>query len=1036
MKKTRKNEKLKKIPKGILLVLLFFISVGTLFSQTKDVQGVVLEASTKEPLIGVSVYVKENTSKATITDFDGNFTLKGVNPNSTIVISYVGFQKQEILFKNQARLDVLLEEESTLLNEVQVVAYGAQKKVSITGALSSMTGEELLKAPTGSITNALSGKLPGVSSVQYSGEPGADAAELYVRGLATYTGDTSPLIQVDGVERDFSQIDPNEIENITILKDASATAVFGVRGANGVILITTKRGSEGRAKISVSTSVGAVVPSRLLEFANSYQYASYYNEAQRNDGVVDSELKFRPEVLQALKDGSNPIVYPDMDWMDYLLKSNSIQSQHNVNISGGVDKLRYFVSVGMFTQSGLFKTFEAGHNFNFDYKRYNYRANLDFDVTSTTTLSMNIGGRVEDKNTPISREDNNQLFRHIYWATPFAGAGIVDGKWIQTNPDYIANPGDDGLVPYYGRGYQARSNNVLNVDLMLKQNLDMLTKGLSFGIKGSYNSTFSQTKSRTSSIAYYNPVLHADGSGNFDLRKNGDDGQLSYGEWYGKARDWYFETSFNYNRTFGGHTVGGLVLYNQSKEYYPSQYKDLPRGYVGLVARATYDYQNRYMAEFNFGYNGSENFHPDRRFGSFPAGSVGWVLTEETFMKDIKEYFSFIKLRASWGKVGNDKIGSDRFAYIDPTYVLGGSGYNFGTNVSSKQPGAYEGALTNPLLTWETAFKQNYGLDLYTLSDRLKLTFDFFTEKRKDILDNAKTIPSIIGIGSLPKLNLGRMENRGYEITLGWTDKLQSGLRYWVQGNMSFSRNKITEMDEVRQNEEYLYRTGRPAGRTLMKKFWGFYDETSNERYKAEFGQDIAEHPGGNLKPGDVVFVDLNKDGVIDDDDKMFQGYSNVPEGVAGLTMGLEWNGFDFNMQWTGAWNTSRILSDVLADPLGDTNMKSLLLYFYEDRWTEDNPSAAKWPRPSISDKKKNFSTSDLVLRDASYLRLKSIELGYTIPTAISKKVGMASVRVYMNGYNLLTFDKLKITDPESRTSDRPNYPLTKVFNLGLKIGF
>ena len=372
-----------------------------------------------------------------------------------------------------------MEEDSQMLGEVEVVAYGAQKKVSITGAISSMKGDDLLKTPAGSISNILSGQVTGISSVQYSGEPGADAADIYVRGVATWQ-DASPLIQVDGVERDMSQIDPNEIESITVLKDASATAVFGVRGANGVILITTKRGAEGKAKISFTTSAGVNVRTKELDFANSYQYADYYNMMKINDG---EQPTFTDEQLVAFRDHTDPIMYPDINWIDYCMNKASFQSQHNVNISGGTNNMRYFVSTGLFTQGGMFKKLGADNNANFDYKRYNYRANLDFDVTKSTTLSVNIGGRVDTKRTPESGEDQNQLFRKLYWAVPFAGAGIVDGKRIVTNQEYISLNMVDGLESYYGKGFRNTTTNTLNLDMILDQKLDFVTKGLSLKLK-------------------------------------------------------------------------------------------------------------------------------------------------------------------------------------------------------------------------------------------------------------------------------------------------------------------------------------------------------------------------------------------------------------------------------------------------------------------------------------------------------------------------------------------------------------------------
>ena len=646
-----------------------------LIHQQQTIKGIVVDAS-GEPVIGANVVV-EGTTMGTITDFEGTFSIS-VPKNGKIKISFIGYKDQVLTPQSGKNLRVVLEDDSQMLGEVQVVAYGAQKKVSITGAISSMKGEDLLKTPAASMSNVLSGQITGISSVQYSGEPGADEADLYVRGIATWNN-AKPLIQVDGVEREFSQIDPNEVESITVLKDASATAVFGVRGANGVILITTKRGAEGKAKISFSTSAGVNLRTKQLEFANSYQYASYYNDLQVNDGGVPT---FTEEQLIKFRDHTDPILYPDINWIDYCMNKAAFQSQHNVNISGGTDRMRYFVSAGMFTQDGMFKQLAASDNFNFNYKRYNYRANLDFDATKTTLISVNIGGRIETKRTPESGEDQNQLFRKLYWAVPFAGAGIVDGKRVVSNADYLPFTGSDGLNSYYGKGFRSTTTNVLNVDLVLDQKLDFITKGLSFKLKGSYNTSYWTQKIASSSMAVYTPVLHDDGS--IGYRKSGSDSQLSYsrnsnGE--GKSRDWYMEAALNYSRKFGDHNVTGLVLYNQSKRYYPGgTYDDIPSAYVGFVGRATYDYKTRYMAEFNVGYNGSENFAPGKRYGLFPAGSIGWIVSEESFFKPLKKVINYFKVRASVGMVGNDNNGNNRFLYLPDAYILNDDGYFFGTS--------------------------------------------------------------------------------------------------------------------------------------------------------------------------------------------------------------------------------------------------------------------------------------------------------------------------------------------------------------------
>lgn len=1002
--------------------------------QNSKVKGTVKDAH-GEPVIGANVTVV-GTSSGSITDMDGNFSVDAA-PGAKIKVSFIGYKDQIVTVRKGISLNIVLEEDALSLGEVEVVAYGVQKKVSITGAISSMKGDDLLKTPAGSISNILSGQVTGISSVQYSGEPGADAADIYVRGIATWQ-DASPLIQVDGVERDMSQIDPNEIESVTILKDASATAVFGVRGANGVILITTKRGAQGKAKVSFSTSVGVNLRTKELEFANSYQYASYYNMMKVGDG---GNPVFTDDQLTTFRDQTNPLLYPDINWIDYCMNKAAFQSQHNVNISGGTDNMRYFVSAGMFTQGGMFKQFNAGEDFDFDYKRYNYRANLDFDVTKTTLLSVNIGGRIEVKRTPESGEDQNQLFRKLYWAVPFAGAGIVDGNRVVSNSTYLPFTGADGLNSYYGKGFRTLTTNVLNLDLILDQKLDFITKGLSVKLKGSYNSEYATTKKATSSIAYYVPVT--DDKGAVTFRKEGSDSQLSYSDGdFGKARDWYMELALSYNRKFGDHNVSGLVLYNQSKKYYPGgTYSYIPSGYVGLVGRVTYDWKTRYMAEFNAGYNGSENFAPGNRYGFFPAGSVGWVVSEEPFFAPLKKTLNYLKVRASVGMVGNDKMGSTRFLYLPGSYGYGSGsnqnthGYYFGQNVNAIKPGAYEATSSNPDATWETSVKQNYGIDLTILNERLSISADYFVENRKDILVEPDYLPSILGM-TLPVVNVGKAKNEGVELQLKWNDNLNKEFRYWANFNLSYATNKIVYMNEVAQDEPWMYKTGRRIGSRSMYKFWGFYDETADIRHQEEFGRAIADH-GITLSPGDAVYVDLNGDGKINGNDYTRNiGFTDVPEYTAGLNVGFSWKNFDFSMQWTGAWNVDRMLSE-FRQPLGDTQQKGLLLYQYENTWrSSEDTFTAKFPRITESHSKNNYAGSDLYLINASYLRLKNVEIGYNFDFPFMKKLKLSNCRLYVNGYNLLTFTGYDWGDPENRQSDRPNYPLTRVFNIGLKLGF
>lgn len=1018
----------------LIVGLLCICSTAATFAQTATVSGVVKD-DTGEPVIGAGVLVK-GTTLGTITDIDGHFSFRADDLNGVLVVSFVGMETQEIPMKGKGTFDIVLKSSNTLLEEVQVVAYGAQKKVTLTGSISSVNTDELLKVPTASIGNMLSGVLSGVSSIQSSGQPGGDDPDVFIRGISTLnTMNAKPLYLVDGVERSFFQIDPNEVENITILKDASSTAVFGVRGANGVIIVTTKRGKEGKAKINASFSYGIQTPTRMPEFVNSYDYATFLNEAYTNDG---KDPKFTPEAVEAFRTHSNPIIYPDTDWMELLFKSSAPQTQGNVNISGGTERVRYFISMGMLDQKGFFKNHDTRYDANFNFNRYNYRANLDIDFTKTTLVAINMGGRVEKRNFPRSGDDINQLFRRIYWATPFSGPGIVDGKWIKGNSQYLPVGLSDGLGNIYGRGYGSKTTNVVNLDLALTQKLDFVTKGLQFKIKVAYNSGYDHTKERATSIESYQPwyrkdvtwMEHPAGSDPNEVVyiQDGEAGLISYAESFGKSRDWYAEASFDWKRDFDLHHLSALALYNQSKTYYPdSDYPGIPRGYVGLVGRVTYDYDNKYLIEGNVGYNGSENFAPGNRYGFFPAVSGGWVLTQEEFLKD-NPVVNFLKIRASYGIVGNDRYHPygtgfmDRFLYLPNSYFIG-SGYQFGTG-TSWSPGAYEKSFGNSGLSWEKSAKQNYGIDFSLFNQKLSGSIDYFYEKRTDILAKASTDP-IIHAMSLPVLNLGIASNKGVELNLKWNHKINS-FRYWTNLNVSYAKNKTVYQDEVPSEYTYTLKTGHPVGQPFGLKVRGFYYEGM---------EDVADH-SYVLKEGDVVYEDLNHDGKIDDNDKTAIGYPSYPLLNAGLTLGFEYKGFDFSMLWVGATKTSRVLEETFRKPLGETYDRSLMSHQFTDRWTPETAATAKLPRATIDGVKNNYRDSELWVKDASYLRLKNIEIGYNFRLPFMPKIGMEKMRVFMTGYNLLTFDKLKISDPESMSSGVPQYPVMRVINFGLNVSF
>ena len=1049
---------------------------ATNINKNRLYKGKVVDDRTSEPLVGATVKVKGSTI-GTITDIDGNFALDIPDNISPIVfeVSYMGYASKEAAPAKTTGFTIRLAEDSQTLEEVQIIAYGKQSKMSVTAAISSIDTKELLKSPSGSVANALSGAVTGLSSIQPSGQPGAENPSIYIRGTGSLSDELSkPLILVDGVERSFFQMDSHEIESITVLKDAASTAVFGVRGANGVVLVTTRRGVSGKPVISLNSSFGLTQALRNLKGVDSYTYATLYNEAQLSDNpsLTESQLGFSPFVIDMFRTNEDPIMFPNVDWNDYLFKNLAWQTQHNLTLSGGGARFRYFVSLGYLLQDGMLKQLGESYDPNYQYKRFNYRSNVDIDITKSTLLKVNIGGHVGAKREPRTDE----LWRKVLWSTPFSSPGIVDGKLISNiySNRYISiGERSCPLDYYYNYGYNVDTDNVLNLDLALEQKLDFITPGLSMNIKGAYNTNYNVKASRTPSGAdsmctpIYLGSIETPGMDFWDPRfdrtivyqTDGVSGlheQMSYGEEVGRGRNWYGEFSLNYSRSFGDHDVSALFLYNQSKKYYPETkidgkvfYMDIPTAYVGYVGRMTYAYKKRYMVDLNAGYNGSENFAPDKRFGFFPAVSAGWILSEEKFMKKQK-VIDFLKLRASYGIVGNDKMENARFLYMAGawsgynTVAKGQGSWQFGKDGGTGLlPDAKENTMGNPDVTWEKVAKQNYGIDLKMFDSRLSLTADVFFEKRKDILSTRNTLPAITDI-NLPKINLGKVNNHGYELSLGWNDRAGK-VDYWLKANVSYAKNKIIYMDEVVPNEPYMAETGRSTGLTYGYIFDRFlqkddFDADGNLKKDENGRQILPQMALGTPRPGDALFKDLNGDGVINGDDKTRFGYAERPDYVFGFLGGLKWKNFEFSMQWTAAMNASRILDGEYRNAFGSTNSRMLLKFLADGRWTEENPNS-RFPRLTFMNKSHYLQTSDLWLMNGSYLRLKTAEISYTLlQKDFLKKVGIESVRFYCNGYNLLTlFSDLNDIDidPEGVTDGgNNNYPNIRIYNFGVNISF
>lgn len=1044
----------------LLAVLFLFFSGGILSAQSGiAVSGNVYD-SNDEPVPGAGVLIK-GTNTGVITDENGAYTLTVPDGETVIIVSSLGFLPQEKKVGLQSVIDFFLEEDRTTLDEVVVVAYGSQKKATVTGALSTVDSKELVKAPVADITNVLAGQVPGITTIQTTGQPGADDAQIFVRGAGSLTdGASSPLILVDGVERPMSSIDPNEIESMSILKDASSTAVFGVRGANGVIIITTKRGEIGKPKISINSMVGVQQPLSYVEQVGSYEYARFWNMKQQNDGVTDPKSYFTREAIEAYRTGSDPIMYPNTDWSDVIYNDLFVQTKHNINISGGTEKVRYFVSMGYYFQDGVLKQMPGlDYDNNYKYNRYNFRANLDFSLTPTTTMKLNVGGVIGQSQEPRTTENitTQWVFTRI-WVVPMSGPGMINGLRTKVPASFL--PGvevRDGYDAFYGCGYNQYFRTTLNLDLDITQRLDFITDGLSISAKGSFDTNMNLNKIRSGGskqrqTVYYKtfyedstiPVTDPDFDKSYVFIPAGNDVPLSYSESSSSDRNWYLELRADYSRTFNDHSVSALLLYNQSKDYYPktssganASYQYIPRSYVGFVGRATYGYKDKYLVDLSVGYNGSENFAPGKtRYGLFPSASIGWVMSKEKFMQN-QSVVDFLKLRASVGLVGSDLGASTRFMYMESVWNPSGD-YSFGVNNPNGLPYYTMGTPGNPEVTWETSLKYNLGVDLNMFRDRLTLTADAFYEDRTGILISPNSTPSIIAT-PLPNLNVGEVENYGYEISLGWGDALPSQFSYNINANVSFARNRIVYMDEVKSPYAYQHQTGGSTGRqTGLYKFERLYQES--DFITDDEGNRILNpalpQPNATVYPGDAMYADLNEDGVVDGNDTMVYGYSTRPEYIFGLNGTFRYKGWALSMNWIGATNVDKMMQIEYRIPFTNAGKRGLIEYFYTDCWTPENPDGTL-PRAAEASEGWNSSNSTLWLRDASYIRLKSLSFGYTFGSnRFFRKLGISSLGLTFTGYNLLTFSPMKFEDPETVADNSGQYPLVKSYNIALSINF
>ncbi len=1016
-------------------------------TQKKIAKGKVVDESGL-PIPGVTVKIKEG-SVGTITDINGNFELTVPAQGKTIVFSSIGMKTVE-QNANNGNYSIVLQENAISMDEVVVVAYGKQNKVSVTGAISSIDTKEMIKSPTTSVQNALAGRSPGLTIVQKSGAPGQDFADIYIRGKATY-GNSNPLILVDGIERDITTIDANEIESINILKDASATAVYGVRGANGVIVVTTKVGSSSSTpNVTFTANYGVSNPTRMPRFLNAGEYARMTNAADLNDQRTPSSPNgpttyspiFSQTDIELFDNGADPIFHPNIDWTETLLKENAPQQNYNVNVTGGTSKVKYFVSLGYFNQVGnfggmqVFKEVPSNGYIN----RYNIRSNTDFQWTKKFSTSLKFSSQISD-GTNADWVAGSEDVLHAAWSqSPIKGLPIYDNKIIINIPEIDNYSNGDNPIYLYNRSYTKQYQSRTTIDLSATYKLDNITKGLSVNAKFAYDNYYKHnaTYNRTNDLYEIRRTAPGYEGDYFTLVQTEFETPFTSTQKLSSNYRLYSEASLNYGRTFAKkHAVNALVL-GTMERWYKGGTPALPYNYMGIVGRATYDYKKKYLGEFNMGFNGSENFAVGKQFGFFPAYSLGYVVSEEDFFpKDF--VISFLKIRGSQGKVGNDKVGSGRFLFTPSSYTSvvpnatnSNGSIRFG-EANAFASGFYsEAKIGNPNITWEVAIKTNIGFDMKMFDNKLSIGADLFKERREGILGNYNNVPYTFGdLSILPSYNLGIVENNGYEIEIGYRSSNRKKFQYWINGNYSFARNKIVYNDEIKPAHDNLIRTGKPIGQPFMLLSDGFYnswDEVNDPNR-------IPTKWDNNVQPGDLKFKDLTGDNYVDENDVTAVGYGSIPEITYGVNFGLRWVNFDFSALIQGAGH----MSNYYNTPIFMNIKWSARTEADYDAWTAEKYAAGDkilYPRLSNGLTNANSQQNSFLNIDASYVRLKNLEIGYTLSTKFTKKFGCESLRVYSSGQNLALLSKMKYWDPESvRNTDR-QYPVTIVINFGLKANF
>ena len=1007
-----------------------------------------------EPLIGVNVTV-DGDANGSITNMDGLYEIFVTKKSVVLKFTYIGFKTSEIRTNASTNIyDVTLEEQVNELEETVIVGYGTQRKISNIGAQSSMKMEDI-KTPSASLTTTLAGRLAGVVAVQRTGEPGKDAADIWIRGIST-PNTSSPLVLVDGVERSFNDIDPEDIESLTTLKDASATAVYGVRGANGVILIKTKPGKVGKPTVSADYYESFTRFTKMVDLADGITYMNAANEAMRNDGIA---TKYTEDQIRNTIAGKDPYLYPNVDWLKEIFNDWGHNRRVNVNVRGGSEKVAYYASVSYFNETGMTVTDKNIDTYDskMKYSRYNFTTNLNIDVTPTTKVEIGAQGYLGEGNYPaISSAD---LYNAAMSISPVEypkmffvnGEAYVPGTSTNNN---FNNPYSQATR----RGYDNLTKNQIYSNLRVTQNLDMLTKGLKLTAMYAfdvYNEIHVHQDRAESTYNFLDTSVPYDMNGQPILQRIYEGSNvLSYKQETSGNKKTYLEASLNYDRTFNDdHRVSALFLFNQqSKLLYPKGTLEdaIPYRMMGIAGRATYSWKDRYFAEFNIGYNGAENFSPKHRFGTFPAFGVGWVVSNEKFWQPLSKAVSFLKIRYTDGKVGNSEVSDRRFMYLDQMKENGDYGYKFGPN-GTKWAG-YETVNMAVDLIWEESRKQDLGIDLKLFNDALSIVFDLFKERRENILlKREHSMPSFLGYNtSAPYGNIGIIENKGFDGTIEYNKRINKDWVIALRGNVTFNKDKWIQGELPEQKYEWMNQYGRNINGAKGYVAEGLFTQAEIDdmaRWESLSAANKAITPKpfasqfGTVKAGDIKYKDLNNDGQIDAYDQTYISRGDVPTTVYGFGFTVGWKDLSVGMMFQGVAGAERVLNGSSINPFNGGGGSGNLYSNIDDRWTEENPDQnAFYPRLSYGSETtssiNNFQKSTWWVRNMNFLRLKTLQISYNLPKPWVNKVHLKNAAVYVMGTNLFTLSRFKLWDPELNTDNGASYPNTTSYSVGINFTF